>query len=195
MFLVVFQTYFVKLYKTEVENSLQQSCAQAGNTLDWQFQQLGNIAAQVRLSDQFRAAYAEAPVHQVEMHRQLHMLQSSNQFLFDINFYQKNIPVVISSRCVMQKNTIGRIHFSYPQWPLDQMLEDLNQLSAAQCRTFEPMRSLNRSDLEIMTINIPLSVPEEYNARVLQFQIEKGDFEEAIGLTGQEGSIFVIVNR
>lgn len=195
MFLVVFQTYFVKLYKTEVENSLQQSCAQAGNTLDWQFQQLGNIAAQVRLSDQFRAAYAEDPVHQVEMHRQLHMLQSSNQFLFDINFYQKNIPVVISSRCVMQKNTIGRIHFSYPQWPLDQMLEDLNQLSAAQCRTFEPMRSLNRSDLEIMTISIPLSVPEEYNARVLQFQIEKGDFEEAIGLTGQEGSIFVIVNR
>ncbi len=195
LFLVIFQLYFVKIYREEVESNLQQKSSQIGSNLDWQLQQLHSIATQVQLSNQFGAAYAENPVHQIEMCQQLHMLQSSNKFIFDLIYYQKNLDTVISSRCIMQRNSIDRIHFSYPQWPLETMLAEIDTLSAAEYRPFEAMRSLNRADVEIMTINIPLSLSEDYNARTLQFQIEKEAFEESLGISQYEPEQFLILNR
>lgn len=195
LFQFVFQIYFSPVYQREVEDNLRQASDKIGQNIDWQIGQINNLITQVRLSDQFGAAYAEDPIHQIEMRDQLQMLLSGNNLLFAINYYQKNLSVVISSRCVMQRSTIDRFHFSYLNWDLEDMLSDLDALSTIEYRPFEPMLSLNKSCVEVMTINVPLSPANYYNAQVLQIQIKKEDFEQAIGLSGGEAGLFIIVDK
>lgn len=193
LFQIVFQIYFAPIYRREVETNLRQTSEKIGQSLDWQMKQIDGLITQVRLSPKFGAAYAEEPIHQIEIKDQLQLLLSGNNLLYAVNYYQKNLPVVVSSRCVMQRNTMDRFHFCYPNWPMEKMLSEMDQLSTIEYRPFEAMRSLNKWDVEVMTINIPLSPANYYNAQALQIQIKKEDFEQAVGLDG-EGQ-FIIVDR
>lgn len=193
--LLFFQIYIAEVYREEVMLNQQERNHQIGLSLDANMAQLGNVFSQIRLSDTFNQGAAEDTYHQISMMRELHMLRAVNEMLHEVVYYQKNLDTVISSRNVIQQTTVEQFHFRYTQWERPQMLQHLYSSTDAQWRPFEPVVYHDRDELQIMSCSFPVGQVGKYNSSVIQFHIEKKNFEGMLGLTPEADNTFVIIDR
>ncbi|MDL2234020.1 helix-turn-helix domain-containing protein, partial [Ruminococcaceae bacterium OttesenSCG-928-L11] len=189
----IFNFYFVSSYKKDTVLNHSIRSAQTGRTLDWQISQIQNLTTQIRLSDQFNPGAAEDKSHQLSMMRQLHMLRSSNELIYNIHFYQKNLDTIISTRTIVQKETVEQFHYRYPAWPREQLMTEMEQLIGEQWRPFEPVVLNGRETQNLLSYLVPLRDSGAYNSQSLLIQIEEGAFRRLLGLDVDSGEIFVIL--
>ena len=195
LFFLFFKLYFYRVYKEEVEiNNLDQTI-QTGHVIDSNIEQIDNIFYQIKIYDkEFNAAKAEDTIHQIDMSERLFVLVSTNDLVFNVVYYQKNLTSAIAAQKVMSLKTMDQYYFSYDNWEKDDMLNAIMTLDEIYWRPFETITLGIGDKKEVMTVCYPITRPEHYNASFLQIQIEKTAFEKLLSLDSDILNTFIIMD-
>lgn len=195
LFLVIFNFYFMQIYKEDVIQNHQERSSRIGLTVDWQMEQLHSLVTQLMISDVYRPGAATDTLHQLEMVQELRTLKSSNELIYNINYYQKNLRSIISSSNVIETATFERFHFRYKNWGKEEMLQFMYNLSERGWRPFEPVVINDKYEMQLMTFYAPFTLSPAYNARSIQIQIRQDAFERMMGFHEAQTNMFIILDE
>ncbi|TVQ22633.1 MAG: AraC family transcriptional regulator [Spirochaetaceae bacterium] len=185
-------SHLVGLYRQEVLDNAHNEIATMRHTVDFQLEQLENIAVQLSIDPDFTATVVLDRYEQLRTISKLRILRMTNDFIAEIVYSIRGTDLYVSSIGSHEAKYLHGVLGDHETWPADELLRILVETTRPQWRSFENVTVQGMVDNRL-SLAIPVFRGASDPFAVVLFQVSRTAFLSTIVSEKTSSSLLCLV--
>lgn len=177
---IVSYQHYESALMDQVKTNHIQLLNKARSEIDVKWQEMNRIAMEIASDPDLRPSMMEDRIHHVSQVKKRLNYMVANGFIHNIILYYPEHELLYGSTTTFTPKVFAESYYRYPDWPMEQMIDDLTNLKQVKLRPAETVISNELSGDRALTYMIPIPFNSSKPLGVVMFIIDETTIVELL---------------